>query len=50
VGNETTFEDGVNLQKVVREKGYKDAFLIGVNNGKRIPVSEAISILNKSTN
>ncbi|MGB0391033.1 MAG: N-acetylmuramoyl-L-alanine amidase family protein [Salibacteraceae bacterium] len=49
IGNETTFEDGVNLQKKVREKGYKDAFLIGVYNGSRISVAEANSIIKKNS-
>lgn len=41
VGNEPTFEEGVNLQSKVREKGYKDAFLIAVFKGERIPISQA---------
>ena len=49
IGNELTFEDGVNLQKQVREKGYEDAFLIGVYQGKRISVSEANSIIKKNS-
>lgn len=49
IGNEPTFEDGVNLQKQVREKGYEDAFLIGVYQGKRISVSEANSIIKKNS-
>ena len=49
IGNERTFEEGVNLQTSVREKGYKDAFLIGVHNNKRISVSEAKSIIKKGS-
>ncbi|UTW62744.1 N-acetylmuramoyl-L-alanine amidase [bacterium SCSIO 12741] len=45
VGNELTFEEGLNLQKHVRENGYKDAFLIGVYQGKRITITEARKIV-----
>ena len=39
VGN---FDEAIKIQKKVRESKYKDAFLIAVKNGKRIPISEAI--------
>ena len=48
VGNELTLEDGVNLQKSVREKGYIDAFLVGIYQNKKISVAEANSIIAKS--
>lgn len=49
IGNAATFEDGVNLQAMVREKGFKDAFLIGVYQGRKIPISEAKSLLKKGS-
>ena len=45
VGNELTFEEGLNLQEHVRKNGYKDAFLIGVYQGKRITITEARKIV-----
>ena len=45
VGNEKSFEDGVALQGNVREKGYKDAFLISMYKGERIPISQAREII-----
>ena len=45
VGNEKSFEDGVSLQGNVREKGYKDAFLISMYKGERIPISQALEII-----
>ena len=45
VGNEKSFEDGVTLQGKVREKGYKDAFLISMYKGGRIPISQAREII-----
>lgn len=48
VGNEKTFEDGVSLQGKVREQGYKDAFLISMYKGERIPISQALEIINKA--
>ncbi len=45
VGNEKSFEDGVSLQGKVREKGYKDAFLISMYKGERIPISQALEII-----
>lgn len=48
VGNEKSFEDGVSLQGKIRAKGYKDAFLISIYKGERIPISEALEIIKKA--
>jgi N-acetylmuramoyl-L-alanine amidase len=48
VGNEITFEDGLHLQREVRSKGFKDAFLIAIYKGKRITIAEALDIIKKS--
>lgn len=45
VGNEKSFQDGVDLQNSIRKRGYKDAFLISVYQGKRIPISQALDII-----
>jgi N-acetylmuramoyl-L-alanine amidase len=45
VGRFTTFEDGLVKQREIREKAYKDAFLIAIQNGERIPISEALEKL-----
>ena len=50
IGNESNLEDAVTLQSALREKGYKDAFLIGIYQGKKISISEANSIIAKSKN
>lgn len=48
IGDERTFEEGVDLQAKVRQKGYKDAFLIGVYKGERIPISKAKELNRKA--
>ncbi len=48
VGNEKSFEEGVTLQSKIREKGYKDAFLISIYKGERIPISQALEIIKKA--
>tara|TARA_Y100000589_G_scaffold332344_1_gene392035 strand:+ start:7628 stop:8965 length:1338 start_codon:yes stop_codon:yes gene_type:complete len=45
VGNEKSFENAVNLQKKVRDLGYKDAFIVAFENNERIAVSEAVKKL-----
>jgi N-acetylmuramoyl-L-alanine amidase len=45
VGSGHDFEEATKLQAMVREKGYKDAFVIAFNGSKRIPVKEALEIL-----
>ena len=50
IGNESNLEDAVTLQSALREKRYKDAFLIGIYQGKKISISEANSIIAKSKN
>jgi N-acetylmuramoyl-L-alanine amidase len=47
VGNENSFENAVNLQKKVRDLGYKDAFIVAFENDERIAVSEAVNKLKK---
>jgi N-acetylmuramoyl-L-alanine amidase len=48
IGNERSFEEGLHLQREVRSKGYKDAFLIAIHLGKRITIAEALDILKNS--
>lgn len=45
-GEEKTLEGAKKLQEDIRNKGYKDAFIISFKNGERISVSEAIKELN----
>ena len=44
VGKETNINRANNLQLQVRDKGYKDAFIIAFYKGKRIPISEALKL------
>ncbi len=48
VGNEKSFEYGVSLQSNLRERGFKDAFLISMYKGERIPISQALEIIKNS--
>ena len=45
VGNENSFESAVKLQREIREKAYKDAFIVAFNNGEKISITEAFKIL-----
>lgn len=45
VGNENSFESAVKLQREIREKAYKDAFIVTFNNGEKISITEAFKIL-----
>ena len=40
--------DAVDHQRIVRKKGYKDAFVIAIYNGKRIPLREAKKLINEN--
>ena len=44
VGKETNITDANSLQLQIRNKGYKDAFVIAFSKGKRISISQALSI------
>lgn len=41
-GNHITLDAAMRLQKDVREKGYKDAFVVAFKGGKRIPLNDAL--------
>ena len=43
IGNETNLESVKNIQKIAKENGYKDAFIIAFLNNKKIGISEAIN-------
>jgi N-acetylmuramoyl-L-alanine amidase len=45
-GNFTGFEEASNHQKLIREKGFADAFLVAFQNNKRITITEAKQINN----
>lgn len=44
-GKHQTIEEAKKTQLVAREKGYKDAFIIGIHKGAKISVQEALEIL-----
>lgn len=44
MGNETSIENAVAIQNDLREKGFKDAFVIGWYNGQRISLQQAKEI------
>lgn len=44
-GKHTSVDQARKTQKEAREKGYKDAFIIGIRNGVKISVQEALEIL-----
>ncbi len=41
-GNDTSFRAISKYLKTVKEKGFKDAFIVAFKNGKRIPLSKAL--------
>jgi len=45
VGNENSFESAVKLQREIRDKAYKDAFIVAFNNGEKISITEAFKII-----
>lgn len=49
VGKEVSFEDAVVLQRSIRENSYKDAFIVGMQDGQLISLQEALEILRNSS-
>lgn len=47
-GNEPDFDKAADLQAEVRNKGYKDAFVVAFQGDKKISVKEALDILQKN--
>jgi hypothetical protein len=46
VGNEKDFKSASALQSVLRKKGFAGAFVVAFRNGKRMPIREALNLLN----
>lgn len=46
-GNEKSMNDANRLQLQLKEKGFKDAFIVAFKDGIRIPISEAIKLQEK---
>ncbi len=46
-GQTTSFKEVVDLQTQARKKGFKEAFAVAFNNGKRIAINDALSLLKK---
>jgi len=46
-GKEKTMNDANSLQLQLKDKGFKDAFIVAFKDGVRIPISEAISLQEK---
>lgn len=44
VGEVTSFQEAVRIQRDAREKGFKQAFIVAFVDGKRIPTAEALKI------
>lgn len=50
VGNTSVFSEALSLQREIREKSYKDAFIVALYKGKRITLQEAFEIQKKQSN
>ena len=46
-GKSKSKEEMLSLQRKLRKNGYKDAFLVAIENGKRIDMSRAVKIIKK---
>jgi len=47
IGELTNFQDAVKLQEQIRQESVKDAFVIAIKDGKRIPLKEAMEATKK---
>ncbi|HPB06119.1 MAG TPA: hypothetical protein PKX60_07760, partial [Prolixibacteraceae bacterium] len=44
IGELTNIKDAVKLQNQIRQESVKDAFVIAIKDGKRIPLNEALKL------
>jgi N-acetylmuramoyl-L-alanine amidase len=46
-GSTPNFQEAKDMQKILREMGFKDAFIVAFENGKKLDLNEAIAKSNK---
>ena len=46
-GSTPNFQEAKDMQKILREMGFKDAFIVSFENGKKLDLNEAIAKSNK---
>jgi N-acetylmuramoyl-L-alanine amidase len=48
LGNESSMEDALKIQKQLQEKGYKDSFVVAFKNNERITAQQAMQFINQN--